>query len=565
MDSLGLNEKIAAAIDKIIEKRLSTEAYDKTVEGKVVSIVDSSAGEYKVSINSMIYDAYSLNVAITYEVDDEVYIKIPQNNMSFRKYIEGKRPKQVEAPKIEKYIEGSPKFQFKNLEDTAIGLISNTETLQEIVLWEKDSDNNKIEILDNNLKNNFSDIFNYLVMYQNEFDYLKFSVKISTKILNATISEKSNYGMKFYFSSNNEDLKDKTIVLDVLTFNFAPWDYLNGYIEQVMRFSKDEFENYNLEKITIFQEFLFDDIVPNSENILFKDVLICFERKLIPEDEEEEEEAQYTIQLESNDRWLDSATLDGGDEAIINEIFYNPEHVIIQANLYDKKNKNISNEEAYTFFWNEEAIPTTGSVTKNNNKYGGASWRKINQIHNIFIEDENGEQVDKWDSYTKELRQIKTKYIKDSEAQKTAIKELNDKYGIKPNNLQMKIKESKGRNCKLAVVKNEKVVATKEFEIWHDINLKDFDVQVKVEEQDYNRVRLSLYTPENEKIVAFWYVKMYEDGKLEETERSYYDFDEYESEISFRCPYDYLTYEAYVYKAKNQEYIKKISGKWQLT
>jgi len=46
-------------------------------------------GEYKVKYEGNTFSAFASNVSATYDEGDSVYVKIPQNDMSNRKIIEG--------------------------------------------------------------------------------------------------------------------------------------------------------------------------------------------------------------------------------------------------------------------------------------------------------------------------------------------------------------------------------------------------------------------------------------------------------------------------------------------
>ena len=56
--------------------------YDKTVQSKILSVVDISKGEYEVEYQNNRITAYSLDLEKTYKKDENILIKIPEGDLS---------------------------------------------------------------------------------------------------------------------------------------------------------------------------------------------------------------------------------------------------------------------------------------------------------------------------------------------------------------------------------------------------------------------------------------------------------------------------------------------------
>lgn len=64
--------------------------YDKTVQSKILSVVDVSKGEYEVEYQNNRITAYSLDLEKTYKKDENILIKIPEGDLSNKIIIEGR-------------------------------------------------------------------------------------------------------------------------------------------------------------------------------------------------------------------------------------------------------------------------------------------------------------------------------------------------------------------------------------------------------------------------------------------------------------------------------------------
>ena len=119
MTAPEISEELFRAIDVIVTERLKAFKFDKTIEGQIIGIEDSSKGAYRVTTdNNLTFIAYSDNPNLI--IGQKVYIRIPDNDYTKRKIItslyepiqSGSKEKQIQdsestyAATEEEYQEG---------------------------------------------------------------------------------------------------------------------------------------------------------------------------------------------------------------------------------------------------------------------------------------------------------------------------------------------------------------------------------------------------------------------------------------------------------------------------
>ena len=85
----NVQDSINKAIDVIVEKRVNALALDKTVIGVIDSVIDSASGIYKVKYDGGYFNAESQSGAV-FPKGMSVYIQVPQNDMTKKKFIIGR-------------------------------------------------------------------------------------------------------------------------------------------------------------------------------------------------------------------------------------------------------------------------------------------------------------------------------------------------------------------------------------------------------------------------------------------------------------------------------------------
>lgn len=591
MNSLSINEKIAEAMDMIISNRLKDIKYDKTEIGVINSIVDSKNGIYTAKLGTTIFQVYSMDVNKNYQINDVVYIKIPQNDLSQKKFIEGKVVEESSSEKNKQYIEGSPKFIFNNLSNREIGLVSQPE-VEEKTLWSVDNNSeNEIEIKELELQENFIEIFNTLRDLEDDnYNYLKFSANIKANFINPVINNTSDYGVKFYFI-NEEDSEEKIFTLSVKEFVGDPWGYNSGYFEQNVRILKEEILNFNLNKISIFQTGLFTDINDNMQipqevkenNIFFKDISLIFETK-ITNSEAENITENYKIVLNSQEKFY---ATDITQETFIGENIY------IEASLYDSKGKELTNEEAYEFQWYKMALPTNknfSSIVKEEQ----IGWILLPPFPEVLLNEE-GEKISIL--YNNELATVSRTYASNLEELEKQRQIINEKYGVKKNKIHiMPLLEEQQLLYKLMVVKkienNDKSILIKEIEFmvqkekelqnqefrnnFNDFNISpgskqtDEDGNVFFTEFNISIPQIGIENSDNEQYVAFWYLYGINDKKqiIKKITTNSYQISNYSSSQSLSVSSNdkmvETIYRAYIYHLPTNNFIFYKEGTYNI-
>lgn len=105
----------------IADKKIQNLPFDKTILCTITKVIDEETGEYTVSYsssnaNTLSFTAYAQN-GDTYDIDDNVYVNIPQNDISNQKIILRKYTSEQDSPinyisPLERYI------KVKDLDDT---------------------------------------------------------------------------------------------------------------------------------------------------------------------------------------------------------------------------------------------------------------------------------------------------------------------------------------------------------------------------------------------------------------------------------------------------------------
>ena len=79
---------VPQAIDIVVNHRLSQMRFDKTVQAVIETLVNADTGEYKVKYDGNIFSAFATDLTNTYRRGQSVFVKIPENDFSNKKFIE---------------------------------------------------------------------------------------------------------------------------------------------------------------------------------------------------------------------------------------------------------------------------------------------------------------------------------------------------------------------------------------------------------------------------------------------------------------------------------------------
>lgn len=384
--------QILDAIETIVNKRVDTAGYDKTIQAKIISCDDPTIGKYKVQYQDSIFYAYSGSSEISYISGSEVYILIPNNDMSRDKTILGSVNKLGKNYAVS--AEGEEAFEIIGnncVESNNSYELCSYKTIKEKEIYNRNSSST------DNLRLNLKSI--------NE--YIKSSTSI---VLAATIKTnlpteqqfRGNYGIVYemVFKDNaSEELVTRKYILDINQFEGNPYRIPN-YKRQVGIFDIDGVNFQYIDKIYLF---CYD--FPNQDDTKINDIFIknfeiCGSQALSASDLESCSLSFITPQgvyFDNND--LPSATRTIMAQVRVKGKYINPD------------------SQKLPYYWFVENNGIT-SLSEDYNAYGGQGWKCLNNKNVVKNATTTERAVVEW--IPADYKYIITK--SDSEARETKYK-----------------------------------------------------------------------------------------------------------------------------------------------
>lgn len=344
--------QILDAIEMLVDKSVKTAGYDKTVQAKIISCEDPTIGKYKVRYQDSNFYAYSGSSEISYMEGSEVYILIPNNDMSRDKTILGAVSKLGKDYAVS--AEGEEAFEIIGnncVEDNKEYNLCSYKT-QEFIIYQYGVESA------NNLRLNL----------KSAEEYIKSSTSI---ILAATIKTslpteqqfRGNYGilyeMIFKDNATGESVT-RNYALDVNQFEGNPYKMPN-FKRQVGIFDIDGVNFQRIEKIKLFCYDFPNQSENKSNDIIIKDFEICGSKALSVADLESCSLSFITPQgvyFDNND--LPSATRTLMAQVRVKGKYINPD------------------TQKLPYYWFVENNSVT-SMSEDFNAYGGQGWKCLNQ------------------------------------------------------------------------------------------------------------------------------------------------------------------------------------------
>ena len=80
MIELSLSDAILDAVDILVEDKISGLQFNKTIRGKIASVIDESIGQYKIQYQNSYFTAYSADSDAKYVKGSDVYVEILSND-----------------------------------------------------------------------------------------------------------------------------------------------------------------------------------------------------------------------------------------------------------------------------------------------------------------------------------------------------------------------------------------------------------------------------------------------------------------------------------------------------
>ena len=267
--------QILDAIETIVDSAVNRAGYDRTIQAKIISCEDPTIGKYKVQYQDSIFYVYSNNSEVTYSSGSEVYVLIPNNDMSRDKTILGSVSKLGRDYAVA--AEGEEAFEVIGtncVESNNIYELCSYKTITEYVIYDKNKTDNLLRF---NLKN------------INEYIKSSSSINLAATIktsLNTEQQFRGNYGIIFEmaFSDNGtEELVTRNYALDVNQFEGNPYKMPN-FKRQVGIFDIDGVNFQYINKVYLFCYDFPNQDETKSNDIFIKDLEVCGSRPLSAED-----------------------------------------------------------------------------------------------------------------------------------------------------------------------------------------------------------------------------------------------------------------------------------------
>ena len=274
-----ISEQILQAASILVDEKISQLNYDITVEATIDSLVNLDIGEYKVKYNGNIFSAFSSNLNYKYQVEDRVYLKIPEGDLSKKKFIENK-------------------VNDKSLSESDLNDLSNSispvgPTLDVFYQYSKEDIFGVVAGAPLGDEKSYSYIFkgpdeysnlqyhSAFQQYANNYELIQISANFKTIFQN--VHTQGNYGVEITFYTKD---KDASYRLDINAFNGNPYKF-NAFNKQTVIIKIPKNYLLGLKSIKLFEEkFEYDRQIINGEvsniqnttknNIFVKDIQVQY-------------------------------------------------------------------------------------------------------------------------------------------------------------------------------------------------------------------------------------------------------------------------------------------------
>lgn len=365
-----IENSLCDAIEILVDDAIAKADFDKTILCTVVECIDSTVGRYSVRFQDSQFHAFSRNTDVNYPKGSEVYVLIPNNDMSKDKTIIG-AVKQLGINYVDNITDDEKYEQIGSniiLSQSSNGYkLKSYKDIDEIVLYDKDKINNDIKIdLDS------------LLDYAKKSSSLMVNMKVRTS-LEPLQQQRGNYGIQidavFQDSASGKDVI-RTYVLDVNTMVGNPYS-LTLHTLQTKAFNIDGEKLKEIKSIKLFSENFpitvsGADLNKKPYDIFINDLEISFCNRLSTSDLN----GIVMTFLTPKGIIFKNDNADGDTLPITAQ-------VRVKGKVLDPNTQNVS------FYWFREDMTVT-SKSEYYCKYGGKGWKCLNNF-NLIQGETNGE------------------------------------------------------------------------------------------------------------------------------------------------------------------------------
>lgn len=287
---MSVQDNVLGAMDIIASSMVSNLKLDKTVQAVVQEVVNMTTGEYRVEYNGNVVTAFALNTDDTYSVNEKVFLKIPENDMNNKKFIEGRASSSSLSDLQQTELSNSiskegpsweliyPTLDLNNTEQKyciQAGAAQNEEYYSRVI-WDRDINSSEnIELSD--------EIF---LTYSQNYDKIYVGADFQTTFVDSDLVGQGNYGLIFSFTARqqsedteNEFTEDQIVSyrLDINSFTGNPYAYTVFSPQETILDLKS---NYllKLNSIVFFQENFTGKDSVDVPNICVRNIRMQFAR-----------------------------------------------------------------------------------------------------------------------------------------------------------------------------------------------------------------------------------------------------------------------------------------------
>lgn len=268
-------DNILEAIETIVDSSIAKSNYDRTIQATVIKLIDKSLGQYSVKYQDSYFDAFSIDTTIEYVEGTNVYILVPNGDMSKDKTILGA----VDGYKIQGATaitdaDASDPVGYNCVNSNIKFELCSYKKEQSIVLYDSKNNINLIN-LDNFALKNFLQNSSQLVAGASFKTNLPGEQRI-----------KGNYGIIFelgFKAQTSDEIILKKFIIDIDRMSGNPY-ILNNATPQLGYFEIDGENFVYVDNITIFEKD-FPYQAADKDNDIFISELQIFGANRISEEE----------------------------------------------------------------------------------------------------------------------------------------------------------------------------------------------------------------------------------------------------------------------------------------
>lgn len=341
------------AFDIIANSVINRATFDKTIIGVIVSCADAELGQYKVLYQDAHYYATVSNTEDSYNTGDNVYILIPENDLTKPKKILGT----VENLGDNYLAQTNIDSQFDTIGENAITVENNY--INDFSYCSYKGEEYEVLYDVNNIENNKINI-NTMAFAGSARSAEKLQITAKIKTLIPAEQLNGNFGLKVdietYVDLETEDTVVKTYILDINSMVGTIYN-LSSYLTQstLLDFNGSMFKR--ITKITAFiKDFQKDDNKINIDDIYISDIGIF---AMISANEKSWNTYYLTLETPNGVSLSKSLT-----------------NLTLNARVV-YKNREVSNSKL-NYYWFLKDM----SISKTNDKYcvhGGQGWYCLNE------------------------------------------------------------------------------------------------------------------------------------------------------------------------------------------